>query len=196
MAFYLLNGVKDIFQEIDLIKDLLVVSVTLLKQDGLDYLTEDIETLKNRFQEGGVFPIGKEKLLSNRYASAANKTIAESESDSAAENEIIENGANTESFKADSGEAPVFCKMERDEVEKIYYAIHDKLTAIGVDVIKELPVDINFLEGPSFYRIEIKPEPSTTLKKIKNAEDELNIALQLPEEQNVRIFQDVGSICS
>jgi DNA segregation ATPase FtsK/SpoIIIE-like protein len=88
----------------------------------------------------------------------------------------------------------VFDKISKKEISTIYSSVYAKLNAINVPIKKDMPADINFIEGPTFYKLEIRPEPSTTLRKIVNAGQELNLALQLNAGQEVRIFQDKGKI--
>ncbi|WP_026262138.1 FtsK/SpoIIIE domain-containing protein [Spirosoma panaciterrae] len=177
--------------------------ITLPKQDAINFLTKDIDQLKSYFEEEQLSPIKKDKLLVNRYVKNSPESTTV-ELSTGPETKFIPQQLITDISKIDNEvnpEAelvsiftPNFCNISPEEIRKINHSIINKLTAIGIEVKKDLDPDINFMEGPGFYRIELKPAPSTTLKKIKGAIEELNIALQLPEEQNVRIFQDVGKI--
>lgn len=163
--------------------------LTLSKEDSLHMLTEDLDSIRRRFEQEEFSPIGKEKLLSNRYRTGVIQpelSPQEAAPASEAAPEVPELVA--------SAQLPSFRTFQEEDIRRINHAIYEKLTAIGVGVRKVLLPDVNFLEGPAFYRIEVQPAPSTTLKRIKGAVEELNMALQLPEEQNVRLFQDMGKV--
>ncbi|WP_256003488.1 FtsK/SpoIIIE domain-containing protein [Pedobacter deserti] len=214
--------------------------MTLLKHDGLDYLTRSLNDLSEEMGEGGIEGLSPFKLLRNRLHSQdsfdgsqepedendnpieevvqstdrggapASPEISSSGFDSTTNNEEIVISAqllNRVQISKEESTRPLpteirgeqqadlaFNLIGKSEIATISTAIYEKLTAINIGIKKEMPQDISFIEGPAFYRIEIKPEPTTTIKKIKGAAEELNIALHLPEESSVRIFSDRGKI--
>jgi DNA phosphorothioation-dependent restriction protein DptH len=177
-------------------------TITFLKHDGLDFLTKDIDDLKNDFSAGNLDSITSSKLLRNRYpieelAIAGSDKIIETLSPE--DSPLNEPTSNVDSLttvitNVSTVTSLSFNALTMADIERYFAAIYEKLTAIGIIIKKELIADINFMEGPAFFRIEIKPAPTTTMKKIRSSVDELNIALQLPEESSVRIFSDLGKI--
>lgn len=169
-------------------------TITLLKGDALRCLTTDVSDLRDLFLTGQLDAINSQALLANRYP------LYEDSIPSIMAEKLIDEG-ETSVYKIESSDinecqntALVFNMLSPSDILKNFNAVYEKLTAIGIAIKKELPAEISFFEGPAFYRIEIKPAPGTMIKKIKAATEELNIALQLPEEASVRIFSDLGKI--
>jgi DNA phosphorothioation-dependent restriction protein DptH len=173
--------------------------IELLKQDALDYITQSMDDLRVRFQEGKVHTIEARQLLSSKYQPHKNYTTTEV---------LPETMLHAVTTVTDAPPLPkiekeklsvnntqlVFDKINKQEILSIYDAVYSKLTAINVAIKKDIASEINFLEGPAFYKLEVRPQPSTTFKKIVNAGQELNIALKLNSGQQVRVFQDKGKI--
>jgi DNA phosphorothioation-dependent restriction protein DptH len=198
--------------------------LTLLKQDGLDYLTAGLNDLSDQMATGELEGIPANKLLRNRYSQHEVKTDSAIEEED--ENRDTEHDHNLDvgkealpssaihvevehwerkaleafaDFDHDGGKKVdplklAFNRICTSEISAIGNAIYEKLNALNINVKKPMIQDLSFIEGPGFYRIEIKPYPTTTIKKIKAAAEELNIALHLPEESSVRIFSDRGVI--
>ncbi|TCD28638.1 DNA phosphorothioation-dependent restriction protein DptH [Pedobacter psychrodurus] len=165
--------------------------ITLLKRDGLDYLLHDMETLNESFANGSIPPIDAEQLLRSRYPDLAVSSFVEPKTDQSVpvvpEPEILESEPAV-------AEKLIFNKLSHQDVELAYLAVYEKLNSIGVGISKQLLSEINFIEGPAFYRLEILPFANTTIKKIKGHVDELNIALKLREGESVRVFSDLGKV--
>ena len=169
---------------------------TLLKKDGLEYLTKDVTALSNALESGEMEGIAPAKLLRNRYQTERSEApVAHVE---AIPKEMLAAVPEVPAVPktVDNIEAVQlsFNQLSKHDIAAISAAIYEKLSAIGIEIKKEFSDDINFIEGPAFYRIEIKPEPTTTFKKIKSAVEELNIALHLPEEASVRVFFSLGKV--
>jgi DNA phosphorothioation-dependent restriction protein DptH len=212
--------------------------LTLLKHDGLDYLTRSLNDLSEKISEGAVEGLLPSKLLRNRRQQSEEKDNSDwkQEQDNSSNDEVssmiknisekivvplpfepevmVENEyitlpplvpveALSEPLNVDIKSETANDERKTDlsfnligpsEIAAISTSIYEKLSAINIGIKKEIPQDIAFIEGPAFYRIEIKPEPTTTIKKIKGAAEEINIALHLPEESSVRIFSDRGKV--
>jgi DNA phosphorothioation-dependent restriction protein DptH len=172
--------------------------IELLKQDALDYITESIDDLKIRFQEGKVHTIEARQLLSSKYLRhkvAIPEVFPQTTQQSVpTEVETFPLPKVEQEAVAVANSQLVFDKIHKQEILSIYEAVYSKLTAINVAIKKDIASEINFLEGPAFYKLEVRPQPSTTFKKIVNAGQELNIALKLNSGQQVRVFQDKGKV--
>ncbi|SER91218.1 DNA phosphorothioation-dependent restriction protein DptH [Pedobacter rhizosphaerae] len=165
--------------------------VTLLKGDSLRALHEGVSILRNELDTETLDSIKAKSLLRHRYLDS--DEVDEFESKPALQLEIELLQDDEDGF--DVGTTTLtFNKLAQTDIIKIYSAVYEKLTAIGIGIIKDLPGDIHFFEGPAFYRFEIRPAPGTLIKKLKSATEELNIALELPEGSSVRIFSDLGKI--
>jgi DNA phosphorothioation-dependent restriction protein DptH len=165
--------------------------VTMLKSDGLDYLTRNMDEVGKALHSGSIHAINPTQLLKNKYQQRFEENKDLEIIDIIPEETIVD--VSTVQNEGISG-GLIFDKLDEADIQQSYIAIYEKLTAIGIDIRKDLLTDINFMEGPAFYRIEIKPAPTTTIKKIKSAVEELNIALHLREEESVRVFSDLGKI--
>lgn len=170
--------------------------ITLLKKDGLDYLMQDMNTLNETFGAGQIHPITAGQLLRERYPGLLMPpSIIEQAEDTTPE--IVEEEPEIEPIVAEETEVIeelVFNQLSREDIERAYYAVYEKLNSISIGIKKELASDIQSIEGPAFYRLQIQPAASTTIKKIKGAVDELNIALHLREGESVRVFSDLGKV--
>ncbi|SDP61379.1 FtsK/SpoIIIE domain-containing protein [Desulforhopalus singaporensis] len=78
--------------------------------------------------------------------------------------------------------------------KEVYQRILDKFHNLNINMLDPGSESEWFLEGPAFMRMLLKPASSTKLKSIRNADEELKIALELPEAEKIRIFSDTGKI--
>ncbi|MBO0360883.1 hypothetical protein J0X19_23185 [Hymenobacter sp. BT186] len=172
--------------------------IELLKQDALDYITESIDDLKVRFHESKVHTIEARQLLFSKYHphKVTHHEIRPQATPQVVAIEVEASLLPRVEHKAvvATNNKLVFDKIDKQEILSIYEAVYSKLTAINVAIKKDIASEINFLEGPAFYKLEVRPQPSTTFKKIVNAGQELNIALKLNAGQQVRVFQDKGKV--
>jgi DNA phosphorothioation-dependent restriction protein DptH len=172
--------------------------IELLKQDALDYITKSIDDLRARFQDGKVHTIEPGQLLFKKYLSDNSALTAEVYPHATQQVPNVTDRPPPVKIEKEIQKAAnaqlVFDKINKQEILSIYDAVYSKLTAINVAIKKDIASEINFLEGPAFYKLEVRLQPSTTFKKIVNAGQELNIALKLNSGQQVRVFQDKGKV--
>lgn len=177
--------------------------ITLLKHDGLDYLYKDMNQLNTSFRDGDISPISGSQLLRQRYRQPEFAAETPAPAPVLAPEEEPEISLPEVATSAEEADTPtiaepikelLFNMLSRQNIEAAYQAVYEKLNSINVNIKQQLPTDIKFIEGPAFYRLQILPAPSTTIKKIRGVIDELNIALHLREGESVRVFSDLGNI--
>lgn len=87
-----------------------------------------------------------------------------------------------------------FDTLTGQEVTAKYDALMDRFAQLKVEMDPVEESQDRILEGPSVFRIRIKPSANTTIKKIRSVEEEIRTCLKLAEEQQIRIFQDRGVV--
>ena len=98
----------------------------------------------------------------------------------------------TEEKPLESAVKSSFCTLSTDERHAIYLRIHEKLKALKVKVKPKKPKEIDFREGPTVFMVEVPLDDAAKLKDLDRATDDLNLVLELPSEDSVRIVRDRG----
>ncbi|WNJ17164.1 DNA phosphorothioation-dependent restriction protein DptH [Pontibacter sp. G13] len=89
---------------------------------------------------------------------------------------------------------PSFDCIIEEERKEIYKKLLDKFDALRIGVEQKHFSEVQFLEGPAFFRIGIYPNPETKQSKIESILEEINLTLGLPQEESVRLFRDLGEL--
>ena len=87
-----------------------------------------------------------------------------------------------------------FNKITVEEKRSYYRSLLEKFKALNIDMHQKHIDEVEFVEGPAFFRMALYPAPRTTQNKIESILKEINLVLGLSYEQSVRIFQDRGTI--
>jgi DNA phosphorothioation-dependent restriction protein DptH len=87
---------------------------------------------------------------------------------------------------------PSFSTLSEEDRRDIYVRIYDKLKALRVDLDPKPPDEIEFREGPTVYMVEVPLAASAKIRDLERAQEDLNLVLQLPGEDSVRVVPDRG----
>lgn len=147
------------------------------------FMLANVELGDNKPEQFPIKPIKHEPEITEEYnhkeIQEMPKSNVVSESNVAVHNEIDE---------------ITFDAIDQEAKSKIYSRLLKKFQALRVGM-QQVHIDaVEFIEGPAFYRMALYPDVSTTVKKIEGVTPELNLVLGLPQEQSVRIFQDLGTV--
>lgn len=87
---------------------------------------------------------------------------------------------------------PEFRTLSPEDRHDIYLKIYDKLRALKVKLEPKKPDEVEFREGPTVFMVEVPLANSAKLKDLERAIDDLNLVLELPYEDSVRVVRDRG----
>ena len=85
-----------------------------------------------------------------------------------------------------------FRTLSAEDRHGIYLRIYEKLKALRVKLKPKKPDEIEFREGPTVFMIEVPLADAAKLKDLDRATDDLNLVLELPSEDSVRVVRDRG----
>ena len=101
--------------------------------------------------------------------------------------------AHTPAEAESSGAAtPSFRTLSSEDRHGIFLRLHEKLKALRVKLKPKKPDEIEFREGPTVFMVEIPLADAAKLKDLDRATDDLNLVLELPSEDSVRVVRDRG----
>lgn len=154
-------------------------------QDCVTLCAEKLEAVKD-FLAGGVTP------ETTRRSEEQTPETTSAEDHSLQENEEAAREDESDDAAEMEFETASFRTLSDEERKSIYVTIHEKLKALRVQLHPKPPEEIEFREGPTVYMVEVPLAAAAKLKDLERATDDLNLVLQLPGEDSVRVVPDRG----
>ena len=87
---------------------------------------------------------------------------------------------------------PTFSTLSDEDRKEIYIRIFEKLKALKVGIDPKVVEEIQFREGPTVYMVEVPLAASAKIRDLERAQEDLNLVLELPGEDSVRVVPDRG----